>query len=140
MTQNQKTIFVVDDDQDLVELMTYNLEKEGYKIKKAFSGLQSIWKLELEERPDCILLDLMMPSPNGFEICDYLKSSEDYRDIPLVIVSACNSAEDIEKALNLGADAYLPKPFAIEQLKSLVGTLAYKRRGEAREMENRDYN
>lgn len=137
MTQNQKTIFVIDDDLDLVELISYNLQKEGYKTRKAFSGLQSIWEMELQnERPDCILLDLMMPSPNGFEICDYLKSSEDYRDIPLAIVSACSSPEDIQKALDLGADAYLPKPFSIDQLKAMVKSLSSRHLGQTREVEN----
>ncbi|MBL7685132.1 MAG: response regulator [Deltaproteobacteria bacterium] len=122
MKNNQKTIFIIEDNPDLNDLISYNLNKKGYKVIKSFSGLDAIWKTATLTRPDCILLDLMMPSPNGFEICDFIKSSEDYRDIPIIIVSARSSAEDIEQALTLGADAYLKKPFSIQTLLQLIET------------------
>jgi DNA-binding response OmpR family regulator len=120
MIQPQKVVLIIEDDPDLVDLLGYNLEKEGYKVIRAHSGIQAIWKVVEQNRPHCILLDLMIPSPDGYEICDYLKGSEDLRDIPLIIISARGERESIEKVMNLGADAFLPKPFSIESLLNLV--------------------
>jgi len=127
-----KQVFVIEDDEDLLQILKYNLEKEGYTLHTARDGLRALWEMGKKERPDCILLDLMMPSPNGFEVCDYLKSSEDYREIPLIIISAKNSGEDIEKALELGADAYLPKPFSLDNLLHIVKKYSSAPRGEIR--------
>ncbi len=127
-----KTVFVIEDDEDLLQILKYNLEKEGYSLHTARDGLTALWEIGKKERPDCILLDLMMPSPNGFEVCDYLKSSEDYREIPLVIISAKNAGEDIERALELGADAYLPKPFSLDNLLQIVKKYSTGPRGEIR--------
>lgn len=99
--RTKKNIFVIDDEPDITQLIEYNLKKEGYKTFKINSGLQAIWEVVQQKRPDCILLDIMMPSPDGFEICDFLKTSEDYREIPVILVSAKASPEDIEKGLEL---------------------------------------
>ncbi len=127
-----KQILVIDDDPDLLQLITYNLKKQGYETLTAQSGLQAIWEMTRQNRPECILLDIMMPSPNGYEICDYLKSSEDFREIPVIIVSARATGEDIETAFHLGADAYLPKPFSMDQLFTLVNRYSKQRSGEIR--------
>jgi DNA-binding response OmpR family regulator len=112
-----KKILVIDDDPDILELLEYNLKKEGYSVVTAPSGLNAMWGLEEDERPDVILLDLMMPTLDGYELCRYLKSSDDFKDIPVLIVSAKGSREDIEKGFSLGADRYLPKSsFTIESL------------------------
>ncbi len=132
MTETKKNIFVIDDDPDIAHLIHYNLKKAGYNTSLIHSGLQAIWEVSKEKRPDCILLDIMMPSPDGFELCDYLKSSEDYRDIPLIIISAKGSPQDIERALELGADAFLPKPFPMDTLIKMVQRYAGSRRGEIR--------
>ncbi|MFO1518352.1 MAG: response regulator [bacterium] len=120
MENKNKTVFVIEDDPDLVELMSYNLDREGFRVVQAHSGLQAIWETVKRNRPDCILLDLMMPSPNGYEVCDYIKSSEDYRDIPVIIVSARGDPQDIEKAMDLGADVFLKKPFKMASLLEIV--------------------
>ncbi len=132
MGEKEKNVFVIDDDSDLSELIHYNLKKEGYNTFTLQNGLQTIWELSKQNRPDCILLDIMMPSPDGFEICDFLKSSEDYREIPIILVSAKGSPEDIEKGLDLGADAFLPKPFSIDTLIKMVKRFASHRSGEIR--------
>ena len=131
MEPKQKYVLLIEDDPDLVELLTYNLNKAGYEVLSAFSGVQAIWSTVAKNRPDCILLDLMMPSPDGYEICDFLKSSEDYRDIPIIIISARGAPQDIEKAINLGADVFLVKPFSIDSLLGLVGKYSTPR-GEIR--------
>lgn len=131
MAEMSKRIFLIEDDPDLVNLISYNLKKAGYEVVTAFSGVQAIWAAVVKDRPDCILLDLMMPSPDGYEVCDFLKSSEDFRDIPIIIISAKGAPEDIEKAINLGADVFLVKPFSIDSLLGLVGKYSTPR-GEIR--------
>ena len=104
-----KKILVIDDDPDILELIDYNLSKAGYRVVTAPSGLNAVWGLEEDGPPDVILLDLMMPTLDGLDMCRFLKSSDDFRDIPVIIVSAKGSREDIAKGFAVGADAYLPK-------------------------------
>jgi len=120
MTASNKAVLIIEDDPDLVGLLEYNLKKEGFEVLKAYSGVQGIWEVVVKNRPNCILLDLMMPSPDGFELCDFLKLSEDYRDIPLIVLSARGESETIEKVMNLGADAFVPKPFSMDSLIHMV--------------------
>lgn len=116
-----KKILVIDDDPDVLELFEYTLKKEGYQVVTAPSGLNAAWALEEDTPPDVILLDLMMPTLDGYELCRYLKSSDEFKDIPVVIVSAKGSPEDIRKGLALGADKYLPKSsFSLKTLLSEV--------------------
>lgn len=117
MAEKEKKILVIDDDPDILELLEYNLKKAGYRVVAAPSGMNAMWGLEEDSRPDVILLDLMMPTLDGYELCRFLKSSDDFRDIPVIIVSAKGSSEDIQKGLALGADKYLPKSsFTMEGL------------------------
>lgn len=69
-----KKILIIDDDRDTAELFAYNLEKAGYRVVVGGSGLEAIWQVMDEDPPDCILLDIMMPSPDGYEVCECLKS------------------------------------------------------------------
>ncbi len=115
-----KKILLIDDDPDIVEFVSYNLRREGYQVESAFSGLGGLWQIEGDRLPDLILLDLMMPSPDGYEICKFLKSSDDFRKIPVIIISAKGREEDIENGLALGADAYLPKPFSVSALMEII--------------------
>ncbi|HEX5036875.1 MAG TPA: response regulator [bacterium] len=117
MSDKAKKILVIDDDPDILELLEYNLKKAGYRVVTAPSGLNAMWGLEEDSRPDVILLDVMMPTLNGLDFCRYIKSSDDFRNIPVVIVSAKGSPEDIRKGLALGADKYLQKSsFTMETL------------------------
>lgn len=121
MTTEPRKILVIDDDLDILELLEYNLRKEGYRVVTAPSGLSAMWGLEEDRPPDVILLDVMMPTLNGLDLCRHLKSSDDFRDIPVIIVSAKGSREDIEKGLAFGADAYLPKSsFSMDHLIKTV--------------------
>ncbi len=113
-----KKVLVIDDDPDILELLEYNLKKEGFSVVTAPSGLSAMWGLEEDSRPDVILLDLMMPTLDGYEMCKYLKSSDEFRSVPVIIISAKGASEDIRKGLALGADAYLPK--ASFSMKSLI--------------------
>jgi DNA-binding response OmpR family regulator len=120
MVTERKKLLVIEDDPDFLELLTYRLQNEGYEVVQAQSGVQAIWKIVEHHRPSCILLDLMIPSPNGYEICSYLKISEDFRDIPVIIISALGEPENIERALNLGANAFIKKPLQVESLINMV--------------------
>ena len=123
MTHTQKRIFVIDDDPNIIEFLSYNLKKEGYEVVSAASGLQGIWEISDDHLPDLVLLDLMMPSPDGYELCQFLKTSDTFRQIPVIIISAKGSEQDIKQGLEIGAEAYLSKPFSINSLLNLVQQL-----------------
>ena len=114
--KKQKSVLIVDDDPDIVELLSYNLKRRGYTVTTSASGLNAIWEIEGGKLPDLVLLDLMMPSPDGYDLCRFLKGCDDFRKVPLVIISAKGTPEDLQKGLEMGADAYLPKPFSIGSL------------------------
>ena len=119
MLTDKKSIMVIDDDPDIVEFLRYNLNGSGYEVSTATSGLHAMWKIALSTPPDLILLDIMMPSPDGYEVLEYLKDSE-FRNVPVIIVSARTTENDIDRAYALGADYFLPKPFSIERLLELA--------------------
>ena len=119
-----KRILIVDDDPDILELLEFNLESSGYQVRTASDGMRALWKISDDPPPDCILLDLMMPSPDGYELCSYLKQSAEYRSIPVIIISALGLPNDVERGLKLGADAYLKKSsFNLEDLKATIAGL-----------------
>ncbi|MBX7149035.1 response regulator [bacterium] len=105
-------ILIVDDNADIRECFAFNLQKAGYHTVEADSGLSGLWEME-KEAPDLILLDLMMPSPDGYELCRYFKNDS---SIPVIIISAKGAREEIEEGLSMGAKAYLPKPVSLEKL------------------------
>ena len=121
----KKKIFIIDDDPDILELLNYNLTKAGYETIQAASGLGALWEFQGEGLPDLILLDLMMPSPDGYEICRFLKNSSGLQQIPVVIISAKGAKDNIDRVFSLGAEAYLPKPFSIDQLLYVVNRWAH---------------
>ncbi len=122
----KKKVLIVDDDPDILEFLSYNLKKEGYEVEQATSDMHALWLLAGNPKPDLILLDLMLPGTHGFEICQYLKSTPGLKKIPVIILSARGSAEDIETGLTLGAEAYFVKAsFSITSLIGLIGKLAF---------------
>ena len=118
-----KKVFVVDDDDDIIEMVTYNLKKFGYEVMTAASGLRGMWDLDEDNLPDLVLLDIMMPVLDGYEVCKYIRASDSFRHIPIIMISAKGTSEDIQKGIELGANAYLPKPFSIKALMNEVGKL-----------------
>lgn len=107
---NEK-ILVVEDEEDLLELLRYNLERERYRVTCAPSGEKALTKVH-EEIPDLILLDLMLPGLDGLEVCKELKKHAPTRSIPLIIVTAKGEDADVVSGLELGADDYVTKPFS----------------------------
>ncbi len=122
-----KKILAVDDDADILTLVRYNLEKEGFKVFTAESGEEALEKAR-KSKPDLLILDLMLPGMNGLEVCRLLKSDSATRNMPVLILTAKGEETDIVVGLELGADDYLTKPFSPRVLAARVRALL--RRGE----------
>lgn len=115
----KKRILIVEDEKELVELITFRLEGEGFHVLTAFDGVEALATVE-KERPDLILLDILMPKMNGYEVCRRLKADERYRDIPIIYLTAKAQEEEMKAAIEMGADAYIAKPF---EPADLIGTI-----------------
>ncbi|MDI6803795.1 MAG: response regulator transcription factor [Bacteroidota bacterium] len=114
----RKTILIVDDEKDIVDLLKYNLQKEGYKVETAFDGEKA---LELVERqPDLILLDIMLPEYSGLEVVKEVKKNEKTTNIPVIFLTAKGSETDEIVGLELGADDYIVKPISIPKLLARI--------------------
>lgn len=113
-------ILIIDDDVEITTMMADVLKGEGYAVTLAHEGLRAIEKSN-QEKVDLILLDIRMPFFSGFWFCDAFKKRPETRHIPIIMVSALNEPEDIERAHQLGASAYLVKPFEPKKLVELVG-------------------
>jgi DNA-binding response OmpR family regulator len=107
----KETILIVDDEEDILELIKFNLESEGYSIITALTGEKAI-KLAWQTPIDLMVLDLMLPGMDGLEVTDFLKNSEKTWDIPIIMLTAKGEESDIITGLELGADDYLSKPFS----------------------------
>jgi len=107
----KERILVVDDEEDILELVKYNLEKEGYRVTGALSGEEALKKARSNEF-DLILLDLMLPGIDGLDVAKSLKNEQHTRDIPLVMLTAKGEEADVVTGLELGADDYVTKPFS----------------------------
>ena len=103
-------ILVIEDEPDILELIQYNLEREGYRTTGCLNGEQGLQKAQQEE-PSLILLDLMLPGLSGIEVCRRLKSDPSTKQIGVIMVSAKGEEEDVVHGLEVGADDYVPKPF-----------------------------
>ena len=108
-------VLVIDDEQELLSLLKARLENAGYTVCLANSGKQGIQRAR-EEFPNAILLDLMMPGMDGFQVCKELKSDKKTSDIPIVALTALGEEESARKALKLGMKTYIVKPFDSEML------------------------
>lgn len=108
-------ILIIEDDRDIVEMVRYNLKEEGFETIPAFDGEQGI-ELARKERPDLIILDLMLPVIDGFEVCRIIKNDQLTADIPIIILSAKSQETDKVVGLELGADDYVTKPFSPREL------------------------
>jgi len=108
---------VVDDEESLVRLITYNLNKEGFITVPAYEGNEA-WKLIKKEKPDLLILDLMLPGKDGLEICRDMRTNN--RNIPIIMLTARDEEIDKVLGLELGADDYVTKPFSVRELVARV--------------------
>jgi two-component system KDP operon response regulator KdpE len=122
----KKNILVVDDEISIIKFLRANLESKGYKVLTAINGVEALETIEME-LPDLIILDIMMPKMDGFEVCQRLR---EWSQIPIIMLSALGDEQDKVKCLDLGADDYMTKPFGKDELLSRVK--AVMRRTEAK--------
>lgn len=109
-------LLVVDDDQNIRRLLSFNFAASNHQVIVASNGKEGIKKAKIE-KPDLILLDIMMPVMNGYDTCKILKNTEETKDIPVFMLSAKSQMIDLDDAYNVGADDYITKPFDIDKLE-----------------------
>ncbi len=114
-----KRILLVDDEKDILDLLEFNLQSEGYKTSKARDGNEALKKAH-DKKPDLILLDIMLPQKDGFEVIRELRAAKETMDIPVIFLTAKDSEIDEVVGLELGADDYIVKPISIRKLLARV--------------------
>jgi two-component system phosphate regulon response regulator PhoB len=121
-------VLIIEDERELVEGLTYALEREGYDAIVAYDGQEGLRKAQMQ-LPDLILLDIMLPRLGGLEICRELRAGERTRDIPIIIISARSEDTDELVGLTVGADDYVTKPFSTKVLMQRIKTLRRRMEG-----------
>ena len=116
LEKEQKTILVVDDEQPIIDILVYNLKKEGYNVIEANDGITAV-DVALEKKPDLILLDIMLPRLDGLSVCKRIKNS---LNVPILMLTAKDGEIDKILGLELGADDYITKPFSVRELVARV--------------------
>jgi two-component system alkaline phosphatase synthesis response regulator PhoP len=124
-----ENILVVEDEEDILELVRYNLNKEGYRVTGVLSGEEGL-QAARSHPPDLIILDLMLPGTDGLTVCRELKQDARTRDLPIVILTAKGEEADIVAGLELGADDYITKPFSPRVLLARLRAVLRRRRAE----------
>jgi two-component system alkaline phosphatase synthesis response regulator PhoP len=123
-------ILVVDDEIYIVHILDFSLGMEGYEVVTALDGEQALEKLQ-SERPDLIVLDIMMPKLDGYEVCKAIKSNSETRHIPVILLSAKGRNVDQKMGFDVGADDYITKPFSprklVERINQLLGQAVTER-------------
>jgi DNA-binding response OmpR family regulator len=119
-----KQILIVDDEPNIVISLEFLMRREGFRVEVARDGEEALTRIR-QDRPDLVLLDVMMPKVNGFEVCQAVRSDPSLAAVRIVMLTAKGRDAEIAKGLALGADAYVPKPFStrdlVVQVKSLLG-------------------
>ena len=129
MTDGAKPrVLIVDDEPSIAKILRKQLEVAGFDVTVAVDGLEGLTKAR-EAHPDVIVLDVMLPKMNGHEVCRTLKQDADMKRIPILMLTAKAQRQDQEEALKHGAEAYLTKPFQLEELLANVRSLLAKAAG-----------
>ncbi len=115
--EDRKTILIVDDEQSIIDILVYNLKKEGYNTIEANDGVTAV-EMAIEQKPSLILLDIMLPKMDGLTACKKIKSA--IPNVPILILSAKDEELDKIVGLELGADDYITKPFSVRELMARV--------------------
>lgn len=115
----QKKILVADDEKDIVELVAFNLEREGFAVCRAYDG-QKAWEMVNTAKPDLVILDLMMPGLPGMEVCGRIRRQKTTASLPIIMLTAKSDPVDKILGLEIGADDYLTKPFHVRELIARV--------------------
>ena len=127
-----KEILIVDDEPGIVVPVQFLMEQQGYNVMTANRGEDAL-DLIYQYKPDLVLLDIMLPGIDGYEVCQIVRLNPDYRDVKIVFFTAKGRETEIAKGLALGADAYITKPYSNAELVAKVNELLEKTNGEAGE-------
>jgi two-component system alkaline phosphatase synthesis response regulator PhoP len=124
---DKKRILVIDDEPDFAAIVQSNLKKEGFEVDVAYDGVEGLEKVK-QTPPDAIVLDVMMPEKDGYEVCSELKQDEKYQDIPIVMLTAVadhvgSTRYSHADGMSMEADDYLPKPASAEQITESIKSL-----------------
>ncbi len=117
---DKKKVLIVDDEKDIVEAIQFRLELEGFECLVAYDGEDALAKAK-KENPDLILLDVMLPKRNGYTVCRLLKFDEEYKHIPIIMLTAKTQEADKLTGKETGADEYISKPFDMDELLGVMG-------------------
>ena len=117
--KDKKTILVVDDEKSIMELLVFNLQKEGYNTLEAYDGVTAV-DMALNEKPDLILLDVMIPKLDGISVCKKIRYALNISNIPILMISARDTESDKIVGLEMGADDYITKPFQIREVMARI--------------------
>ena len=121
--ETKKTILVVEDDKSLLPMITYNIEKNGFKVRSATNGEDALLMIK-EEIPTLAIFDWMIPAPSGLELCKILRRKQETSNLPIIMLTAREEEEDRIRGLEYGADDYISKPFSpaelIARIKALI--------------------
>ena len=119
MENLKKQLLIIEDEPDIQELLSFNLDNNGYKVYTASNGEKGL-EVARKEHPDLILLDLMLPGINGLDVCRIIKSDQDTSRTSIIMLTALGQEEDIIKGLETGADDYITKPFSLQVLEARI--------------------
>jgi len=118
-----KVILIVDDEQDLVATLKFNLQREGYQVVSAYNGTDALARASQDPRPDLIVLDLMLPDLMGTEVCRRLRADPKTRSTPIIMLTARGEEIDRVVGFEVGADDYVVKPFSVREVVLRVGAI-----------------
>jgi DNA-binding response OmpR family regulator len=116
---SKKRVLIVDDEQDIVESIKFSLELEDFECIEAYDGEEALLKAK-NEKPDLMLLDIMLPRMNGYKVSRLLKFDEQYKHIPIIMLTARSQEKDVQLGEETGADEYVTKPFDMDSLIEIV--------------------
>jgi DNA-binding response OmpR family regulator len=122
----QPIVLAADDDEDILELIVFRLERSGYTVLQARDGAEAL-ELARRSRPDLAVLDVMMPKLDGFELTRRLREDESTSKMPIILLTARTQEADVERGFDAGADDYLRKPFSPQELRSRVEAILGRR-------------
>ena len=122
----QSVILAADDDEDILELITFRLERSGYTVLQARDG-EAAWEMARDRMPDLAVLDVMMPKLDGFELTRRLRAHEPTSRMPIILLTARAQDSDVQQGFDAGADDYIRKPFSPQELRARVQAILGRR-------------
>lgn len=117
-----KTVLIVEDEENIGIALRYLIKDQGYEVRFAHDGEEALQMVE-DDPPDLMLLDVMMPKRDGYDVCQTIRNNPDWQNIKIIMLSAKGRDIEVEKGLALGADAYLTKPFSTRDLAAKVRSM-----------------